>query len=415
MAQMNIKQIRGASQGSILFLGTNSVVSENFNNLRWDNSSQKLVVDGTFQYIDGNQQGGYYLVSDNFGNASWTASVPGTSGTSGSSGSSGTSGTEGSSGTSGTEGSSGTSGTEGSSGTSGTEGSSGTSGTEGSSGTSGTEGSSGTSGTEGSSGTSGTEGSSGTSGTEGSSGTSGTEGSSGTSGTEGSSGTSGTEGSSGTSGTSGSSGSSGTGFNTILTPSDYRIITATGSSTNSAVAQPNLTFNPNTGVLSVTGSAVIGSTAGGTLFSVNGTSGQLFSITDSLNGSIFSVNDISGLPILEVFSDNTTVIGDYQAPSLYTTKTITANSGTTSVYSIATASYTGAFIDYNVVNGSNARSGNVTAIWLGSNIQYSETSTIDIGNTNPISFAFVISGTYAVLQAVTSTSGWTVKTIIRSI
>jgi hypothetical protein len=204
-------------------------------------------------------------------------------------------------------------------------------------------------------------------------------------------------------------------FNTILTPSDYRIITATGSSTNSAVAQPNLTFNPNTGVLSVTGSAVIGSTAGGTLFSVNGTSGQLFSITDSLNGSLFSVNDISGLPILEVFSDNTTVIGDYQAPSLYTTKTITANIGTTSVYSIATASYTGAFIDYNVVNGSNARSGNVTAIWSGSNIQYSETSTIDIGNTNPISFAFVISGTYAVLQAVTSTSGWTVKTIIRSI
>ena len=90
MAQMNIKQIRGASQGSILFVGTNSVVSENFNNLRWDNSSQKLVVDGTFQYIDGNQQSGYYLVSDNLGNASWTASVPGTSGSSGSSGTSGT-------------------------------------------------------------------------------------------------------------------------------------------------------------------------------------------------------------------------------------------------------------------------------------------------------------------------------------
>jgi len=89
MAQMNIKQIRGASQGSILFLGTNSVVSENFNNLRWDNSSQKLVVDGTFQYIDGNQQSGYYLVSDSLGNASWTASISGNNGTSGTSGLSG--------------------------------------------------------------------------------------------------------------------------------------------------------------------------------------------------------------------------------------------------------------------------------------------------------------------------------------
>jgi hypothetical protein len=319
------------------------------------------------------------------------------------------SGVSGSSGTSGSSGSSGISGVDGLDGTSGSSGTSGIDGTSGSSGTSGIDG------TSGSSGTSGIDGTSGSSGSSGSSGTSGIDGTSGSSGTSGIDGTSGSSGSSGSSGTSGTAGTSGTGFNTILNPADYRIITATGSSTNSGVAQSNLTFNPNTGVLSVTGSAVIGSTAGGTLFSVNGTSGQLFSITDSLNGSLFSVNDISGLPILEVFSDNTTLIGDYQAPSLYTTKTVIANSGTTSIYSIATASYTGAFIDYNVVNGSNARSGNVTAIWLSSNIQYSETSTIDIGNTNPISFAFVISGTYAVLQAVTSTNGWTVKTIIRSI
>jgi hypothetical protein len=141
----------------------------------------------------------------------------------------------------------GTSGTSGSSGTSGTSGSSGTSGTSGSSGTSGTSGSSGTSGTSGSSGTSGTSGSSG------SSGTSGTSGSSGTSGTSGSSGTSGTSGSSGTSGTSGSSGTSGTGFDTILQPADYRVLLATGSSTNSAVAQPDFTFNPNTLTLDVSG------------------------------------------------------------------------------------------------------------------------------------------------------------------
>ena len=36
MAQQNIKQIKGASQGSVLFLGTNSVVSEDYNNLNWD-------------------------------------------------------------------------------------------------------------------------------------------------------------------------------------------------------------------------------------------------------------------------------------------------------------------------------------------------------------------------------------------
>ena len=38
----------------------------------------------------------------------------------------------------------------------------------------------------------------------------------------------------------------------------------------------------------------------GTL-SFSGTSGQLFSITDSLTGTIFAVNDISGVPSIEVF------------------------------------------------------------------------------------------------------------------
>jgi hypothetical protein len=75
MAQMNIKQIRGASQGSILFLGTNSVISENFTNLRWEQGSNKLVVNGAFQYIDGNQQANYVLASDAQGNASWQPSI----------------------------------------------------------------------------------------------------------------------------------------------------------------------------------------------------------------------------------------------------------------------------------------------------------------------------------------------------
>jgi len=40
---------------------------------------------------------------------------------------------------------------------------------------------------------------------------------------------------------------------------------------------------------------VEGSVAGATIFDVQGTSGQLFSIVDSLTASLFSVNDISGL------------------------------------------------------------------------------------------------------------------------
>lgn len=42
----------------------------------------------------------------------------------------------------------------------------------------------------------------------------------------------------------------------------------------------------------------------GTL-SFSGTNGQLFSITDSMQGTIFAVNDISGVPSIEVDDDGT--------------------------------------------------------------------------------------------------------------
>ena len=52
-----------------------------------------------------------------------------------------------------------------------------------------------------------------------------------------------------------------------------------------------------------------GSTGDNNLIDVQGNSGQLFSVTDSLSGSLFSVNDISGLHLLEVDSSGTVVGG----------------------------------------------------------------------------------------------------------
>jgi hypothetical protein len=50
-----------------------------------------------------------------------------------------------------------------------------------------------------------------------------------------------------------------------------------------------------------------------------GNSGSLFGITDSLSGSLMSVNDISGLPILEVFSDDRVVMGTFNKNTLVIT------------------------------------------------------------------------------------------------
>jgi hypothetical protein len=155
---------------------------------------------------------------------------------------------------------------------------------------------------------------------------------------------------------------------------------------------------------------------GSTLFTVQGTSGELFTVVDSLTGSLFSVNDISGLPVLESFSDSTTLIGNYLAPALITTKKVTLTANVTaSIYSIATASYNSAYFDYNAINTTNARAGSIMAVWNGSAFEFTETTTNDIGNTSGLTFSFGLSSGFANLSALSSVGGWTIKTIIRSI
>jgi hypothetical protein len=56
--------------------------------------------------------------------------------------------------------------------------------------------------------------------------------------------------------------------------------------------------------------------SGSTVLDIQGSQGQLFSVVDALSGSLMSVNDVSGLPILEVFSDDRVVMGTYGAPGL---------------------------------------------------------------------------------------------------
>jgi hypothetical protein len=63
------------------------------------------------------------------------------------------------------------------------------------------------------------------------------------------------------------------------------------------------------------------STTTGTRFEVVGTSGQLFSIVDSLTGTIFSVNDVSGIPSIEVDDDGTIRLAEFAGNVLIGTAT----------------------------------------------------------------------------------------------
>lgn len=160
---------------------------------------------------------------------------------------------------------------------------------------------------------------------------------------------------------------------------------------------------------------IIGSGNTEPLFTVQGSSGELFSITDDLTGSLFAVNDISGLPILEVFDDDTVHMGSYQAPSLNTTVKLNPGTGLSTVYSLPMSAYTGAFFDYTVTNTVGARAGNIISIFSGNTVEFNNVPTSDIGTTSGITFTMSADSTNALLQVSATTTGWEVKTIVRSI
>jgi hypothetical protein len=161
---------------------------------------------------------------------------------------------------------------------------------------------------------------------------------------------------------------------------------------------------------------VYGSGSSQPVFTVQGSQGELFSVTDSLSGSLYSVNDISGLPILEVFSDNTVLLGNYQDPMLITTtKLVTTASGAFTLYALPTASYDTAFFEYSIKSGSNARAGSIMAIQSGTSVNFTETTTTDFGSTSGFGLTVQVSGANMLLTGSATTSGWTIKTIVRSI
>jgi hypothetical protein len=92
-------------------------------------------------------------------------------------------------------------------------------------------------------------------------------------------------------------------------------------------------YYSTTNNLQITGSLNIYK-SGSTVFTIEGSQGTLFSVTDQLSGSLFSVNDISGIPIFEVFSDDTVKIGTFNSEAIIV-------NGTSAVI---TGSFTGSFV-----------------------------------------------------------------------
>ena len=103
---------------------------------------------------------------------------------------------------------------------------------------------------------------------------------------------------------------------------------------------------------------------------------------------------------------------------LFTSASVTSIGGPVSNQVIATipvASYDSAHFDYVIKDGTNFRTGTVMAVWDGTNVEFTDTSTNDIGNTLDEIFTVDISGGNARLKFTSGTGTWTVKTAVRAL
>jgi hypothetical protein len=91
------------------------------------------------------------------------------------------------------------------------------------------------------------------------------------------------------------------------------------------------------------------------------------------------------------------------------------DTGTETVANVAIATYTAAFFDFVIKKGTNVRSGTVYACHDGTNVEFTETSTQDLGNTSDVTLSVDISGTNMRLRATSLSESWSVKSLIRAI
>jgi hypothetical protein len=160
-----------------------------------------------------------------------------------------------------------------------------------------------------------------------------------------------------------------------------------------------------------------GSSTSEPILDVSGSTGDLFSVKDSLTGNLFSVNNISGIPIMEIYDNNKMKLGSFSSPASYTTVKFLPTTGLTDVFSIDISGNTGAWFDYTVVNAitPSARAGQIMAIFSANTVNYVESTTSSIGVTSAITLSLSANSTNCILQTSATTLGWEVKTIIRSI
>jgi hypothetical protein len=149
---------------------------------------------------------------------------------------------------------------------------------------------------------------------------------------------------------------------------------------------------------------------------IPGISNGGFEIKDLTNNiSRIAISNITGnvgigttLPNAKLHISGTLLVDN----SLLINKTSSSlASGTRTLDSALTGSYSSAFYNYTISSGSNARAGQFMVVWNGGSVQYTDVSTLDIGNTSAIALTASLSGANLNVTAVLPSDSWTIKTL----
>ena len=155
-----------------------------------------------------------------------------------------------------------------------------------------------------------------------------------------------------------------------------------------------------------TSTVTVGSGGGTGIVRLNTTSG----VGLILNGSNVGIGTASPTAKLDIEGDL-----QVKGVNISNQENLDVDTGTETIATVVKANYDAAFFDYVVKNGTNLRAGTVMAVHDGTNVEFTDNSTKDIGDTSGVTFSVDISGTDLRLRATTTSDNWIIKTLVKSI
>ena len=125
----------------------------------------------------------------------------------------------------------------------------------------------------------------------------------------------------------------------------------------------------------------------------------------------------NNVPKLTTESTGVAIVGNITVDSalLSNQENTDVDSAAAEVVAQVSTTYTAAFFDFVVKKTTNVRSGTVYACHDGTNVEFTETSTNDLGDTSDVTLSVDISGTNMRLLATVTSDDWSVKSLIRAI